>query len=180
MNHPIDAPRRRGMITVEWILLAIIFGLSLVAGAWLLRNTLLSEYGQLSDAIEEVNLWDCVQCPNLPPILLNPGECVHLGQIRLCYLGYYGGPGGVSGYWWRIIYVQSDDNTEDCWFRVDAPPGGTAYYNIGKVSASPPPQREKEVFTTTADITLRWTGTDTSVDQHPNPYGPVRFRAVGP
>ena len=180
MNRCINAQRRRGMITVEWILLAIIFGLSLVAGAWLLRNTLVTEYGQLSDAIEEVNLWDCVQCPNVPPILLHPNECTNLGQIRFCFLGYYGGPGGQDGYWWQVTYLQSDDDTKTCWFQVDVPPGGTAYYNINHVSYSPPPEQQKEVFTTTADITLRWTGTNTSVEQHPNPYGPVRFRAVVP
>ncbi|MCS7303481.1 MAG: hypothetical protein NZ602_00015 [Thermoguttaceae bacterium] len=51
---------RRGMATVEWIILVIVFGLGLVAGAWAVRNALVQEYTELIQAIETVDLQDCL------------------------------------------------------------------------------------------------------------------------
>lgn len=48
------------MATVEWIILVIAVGLSLAAGAWLLRTTLVEEYTQLLQAIGNVDLLECV------------------------------------------------------------------------------------------------------------------------
>lgn len=48
------------MATVEWIILVIVFGLGLVAGAWAVRNALVQEYTELIQAIETVDLQDCL------------------------------------------------------------------------------------------------------------------------
>lgn len=68
MKHNLSSQHRRGMATVEWIILAIVFGLSLVVGALLLRNTLIDEYGHLIEAIKQVDIGDCATCgPIFPP-----------------------------------------------------------------------------------------------------------------
>ncbi len=62
MNAVPRVRRRRGMATVEWIILVIVFGLGLVSGAWVVRNALVQEYTQLLQAIEKVDLRQCGSC----------------------------------------------------------------------------------------------------------------------
>ena len=50
---------RRGLATLEWIILVIVFGLSLAAGALAVRNALVQEYSELVQAIEKVDLHEC-------------------------------------------------------------------------------------------------------------------------
>jgi len=51
--------RRGGMATLEWIILVIVFGLGLAAGALVVRNALVQEYSDLVQAIEKVDLHQC-------------------------------------------------------------------------------------------------------------------------
>lgn len=54
--------RRRGILTLEWMLLMILFGVGLIGGVAALRSVLISEYCGLVQCIEQVNVCDCAKC----------------------------------------------------------------------------------------------------------------------
>ena len=116
--------------------------------------------------------------------MLARGECVDLGQIRLCFVGisdrsepeaYLNTRKGW--YCWKIEYVQGDDWTNSSWFEVQPPGFATAFPYTGFVKDHASHSARK-VWTAADDITLLWTGKNRQVKFEPSPYGPITANAV--
>lgn len=127
--------------------------------------------------------WSGPICDQVP-IMLARGECVDLGQIRLCFVGIsqVSEPDAYRNtkkgwYCWRIEYIQGDDWTKSCWFEVQPPSFATAFPYSGFVRDNPTFMTRK-VWTAAAEIKLKWTGKNQTVKNSPNTYGPITAYAV--
>ena len=127
--------------------------------------------------------WSGPICQTVP-IMLARGECVDLGQIRLCFVGI-SDPSEPDAYrntkkgWycWRIEYIHGDDWTNSCWFEVQPPSFATAFPYTGFVTDNPT-FASRKVWTAADEITIKWTGKNQQVKFSPAPYGPATAHAV--
>jgi hypothetical protein len=55
-NVPAKRVKRRGVLTLEWILLVTVLVIGIIGGLGAVRNATLSELIDLADAIEDINI----------------------------------------------------------------------------------------------------------------------------
>ena len=57
-NSRRNAKRRRGLLTIEWIILVTVVIIGTIAAVGVIRNQLIEEYQELTQSICETNLCD--------------------------------------------------------------------------------------------------------------------------
>jgi len=65
------AKQRRGVLTVEWILLITVLVIGIIAGLGAVRNAILSELNDLANAIQALSP---APTPTPTPIVVAPGD----------------------------------------------------------------------------------------------------------